>query len=84
MPPHQTPTGLLSTTDVLLTALGKTWGRLLPGNILEVRRGELVVQFDLGATAALGRPVVCQAAHELAPHEELDLCASIAVAEHTC
>lgn len=67
MPPHQT--GSLSTidsaTDVLLTALGKTWGRLLAGHILEVRRGELVVQFDLQATAATGRPVVCQAAHEL-------------------
>ncbi len=43
MPPHQT--SLLSTTDagstvgtvdVLLTALGKTWGKLVGGNVLEI------------------------------------------------
>jgi hypothetical protein len=54
---------------VLLTALGKTWGRLLPGGILEVRRGELVVQFDLPQTAATGRPVLRAASHELAGRE---------------
>lgn len=68
MPPHQTSlhsTIEAGTVDVLLTALGKTWGRLVGGNVLEIRKGDLVVQFDLAATAAAGRPVVCQAAHEL-------------------
>ena len=51
--------GSVSTTDVLLTALGKTWGKLLlDGRVLEVRRGDLVVRFDLCQTAALGRPVL--------------------------
>lgn len=50
--------GSVSTTDVLLTALGKTWGKLVAGNVLEVRRGDLVVRFDLVQTAALGRPVL--------------------------
>ena len=69
MPPHQTSS--LSTTVVLLTALGKTWGRLIDGAILEVRKGDLVVRFDLAATAVTGRPVVCRAAHELpAGHRE--------------
>lgn len=71
MPPHQTNSrstidldleaGTAGTVDVLLTAGGKTWGRLLAGNILEIRRGETKVCFDLSATAASGRPVACQA-----------------------
>ena len=63
MPPHLVSSP--STTDVLLTALGKTWGRLIGGTILEVRRGDLVVRFDLAATAAVGQPVLCEAAHDL-------------------
>lgn len=62
MPPHLASS--FSTTDVMLVALGKTWGRLIDGAILEVRRGDLVVRFDLAATARLGQPVLCEARHE--------------------
>lgn len=65
MPPHQTRSSDFTidtpgTADVLLTALGKTWGRLVGGSVLEIRRGDQVVCFDLAATARAGRPVLCQ------------------------
>jgi hypothetical protein len=63
MPPHQPSS--LSTTDITLTGLGKTWGRLVGGNVLEIRRGDLVVRFDLAATAAMGHAVLCEAARGL-------------------
>ena len=43
-----------------LCAGGKTWGRLLEGLVLEVKRGELTVRFDLRETSRLGRAVVVE------------------------
>jgi hypothetical protein len=56
MPPH--PSAFTTEADVLLTALGKTWGKLIDGRFLEMRRGDLTVRFDLCATAIHGRPVL--------------------------
>ena len=44
--------------SVDLCAGGKTWARLLEGLVLEVKRGELTVRFDLRETSRLGRVVV--------------------------
>lgn len=81
MPPHQTSlrstteAGTAGTVDVLLTALGKTWGRLV-GGVLEIRRGEQVVCFDLAATARAGRPVLCRTAQEV-ERDEADTCSTL-------
>jgi hypothetical protein len=45
--------------DILLTALGKTWGKLVRGRFLEVKHyNGQVAYIDLHATALHGKPIV--------------------------